>query len=129
MTHVEAGQYWNRNAEAWTVLTRAGYDVYRDHLNTPAFLAMLPDIHGLVGLDIGCGEGHNTRLLAARGVRMSAIDIAETFINHAMQHEVENPLGISYQVASAVELPFPDGSFDFTTSFMCLMDRTRPKAS
>jgi SAM-dependent methyltransferase len=127
MTHVEAGEFWNRNAQAWTVLTRAGYDVYRDHLNTPAFLAMLPDVHGLVGLDIGCGEGHNTRLLAARGASMSAIDIAETFITHARQHEVEQPLGISYQVASAVELPFGDGAFDFATSFMCLMDLPETK--
>lgn len=127
MTHMEAGQYWNRNAHAWTTLARAGYDIYRDHLNTPAFLAMLPDIHGLVGLDIGCGEGHNTRLLAARGATMSAIDIAETFITHAMQLEVEQPLGISYQVASAVELPFGVGTFDFATSFMCLMDLPETK--
>ena len=42
---------------------RAGYDHYRDGLNTPAFLAMLPETRGLSGLDIGCGEGHNTRLL------------------------------------------------------------------
>jgi trans-aconitate methyltransferase len=41
-----------------------GHDIYRDHLNTPAFFAMLPDVEGLAGLDIGCGEGHNTRLLA-----------------------------------------------------------------
>ena len=27
---------------------------------------MLPDVEGLTGLDVGCGEGHNTRLLAGR---------------------------------------------------------------
>ena len=70
MDHIEVGRYWNRNADAWTALARAGYDVYRDHLNTPAFLAMLPEVAGLSGLDIGCGEGHNTRLLARRGARM-----------------------------------------------------------
>jgi len=41
MDHREAGRYWDGNAEAWTRLARAGYDVYRDHLNTPAFFAML----------------------------------------------------------------------------------------
>ena len=50
----------------WTQLSRAGYDTYRDHLNTPAFLQMLPEVNGLTGLDIGCGEGSNTRELAAR---------------------------------------------------------------
>src|SRR5437762_2935974 len=72
MDHIEVGAYWDGNAEAWTKLSRAGYDVYRDHLNTPAFFEMLPDVHGHDGLDIGCGEGHNTRLLAQRGARVAA---------------------------------------------------------
>ncbi len=75
-------EYWEANAENWTRFSRAGYDVYRDTLNTPAFLAMLPPVDGLAGLDIGCGEGTNTRQLARRGARIHAIDIAPTFIRH-----------------------------------------------
>ncbi|MDX1998565.1 MAG: class I SAM-dependent methyltransferase [Thermoanaerobaculia bacterium] len=122
MDHHEVGRYWNANAEAWTKLTRAGYDLYRDHLNTPAFLDLLPPVAGAEGLDIGCGEGHNTRLVAQRGAKMTAIDIADTFITHARATEAAEPLGIDYQVASAVALPFADASFDFATSFMCFMD-------
>jgi hypothetical protein len=65
MDHEGVGSYWDENAQAWAELARAGFDHYRDGLNTPAFLAMLPEVDGLVGLDLGCGEGHNTRLLAA----------------------------------------------------------------
>jgi len=122
MNHEEVGRLWNENADAWTKLARAGYDVYRDYLNTPAFLEMLPDVDGLAGIDIGCGEGHNTRLLARRGARVTAVDIAEKFIKHAREHEQKEPLGIDYQVASAVELPFPNESFDFATGFMSFMD-------
>lgn len=122
MDHTEVGRYWNENAEAWTKLARAGYDVYRDHLNTPAFLTLLPDVNGLAGLDIGCGEGHNTRLLAERGARMTAVDIARDFIGYARRSEDEAPLGIEYQVASAVDLPFPDEAFDFASATMSLMD-------
>jgi SAM-dependent methyltransferase len=122
MDHEAVGRFWNANADAWTRLARAGYDVYRDHLNTPAFFGMLPDVAGLAGLDIGCGEGHNTRLLARRGARVTAIDIAEDFVAHAVQAEADEPLGIDYRRASAVDLPFPDGTFDFATAFMCLMD-------
>lgn len=71
---------WEGNAETWTRHSRAGYDVYRDRHNTPAFLAMLPPIAGLQGPDLGCGEGSNTRLLASQGALMQAIDIAPTFI-------------------------------------------------
>jgi ubiquinone/menaquinone biosynthesis C-methylase UbiE len=122
MDHREVGKYWNRNAQSWTTLSRAGYDFYRDGLNTPAFLAMLPEVHGLRGLDIGCGEGHNTRLLAQRGAHMTAVDIAEVFIEQARAQEKHDLLGIDYQVASAVELPFNERTFDFATGFMSFMD-------
>jgi ubiquinone/menaquinone biosynthesis C-methylase UbiE len=122
MNHNEVGQYWNDNADVWTKLARAGFDVYRDYLNTPAFFDMLPDVQGLRGLDIGCGEGHNTRLLAKRGARMTAVDISEVFIQHARERERAEPLGIDFRVASAVELPFTSESFDFATGFMSFMD-------
>ena len=122
MEHREAGRYWNENAEAWTKLARAGYDVYRDYLNTPAFFAMLPDVSGLAGLDIGCGEGHNTRLLAQRGAAVTAIDISQVFTWQARQLEAQQSLGIRYLNASAVELPFRDAAFDFATGFMSFMD-------
>ena len=122
MDHREVGRYWNENAESWTRLARAGYDIYRDYLNTPAFFELLPDVNGLSGVDIGCGEGHNTRLLAGRGARVAAIDISEVFIQYARQTEQRGPLGIDYLIASAVELPFADATFDFATGFMSFMD-------
>ncbi len=122
MDHRQAGRYWEGNAEAWTRLARAGYDVYRDCLNTPAFFEMLPDVAGLSGLDIGCGEGHNTRLLAARGARVVAVDVSETFVRNARELEMQEPRGIQYAVASGVELPFGGSQFDFATGFMSFMD-------
>jgi ubiquinone/menaquinone biosynthesis C-methylase UbiE len=122
MNHQEVGRYWDENAAVWTRLARAGYDVYRDYLNTPAFFEMLPEVSGLSGLEIGCGEGHNTRLLAKRGARVTAIDISRVFVQYAQQAEEQDPLGIDYKIASAVELPFGDATFDFAVGFMSLMD-------
>ena len=117
MDHRAAGRLWDSNADACTLLARAGYDTYRDQLNTPAFFAALPDVTGLSGLDIGCGEGHNTRLVAARGARVTGLDVSETFIRHAEQWESEHPAGIRYVVASAVELPVVERTFHFATAF------------
>jgi len=122
MDHRQAGKYWEGNAHAWTKLARQGWDVYRDALNTPAFLELLPDIVGKRGLDVGCGEGHNTRLFAGRGAKMFAIDIAPTFIRFASEMERTRPQAIRYAVASAFELPFPTAEFDFATATMSLMD-------
>jgi len=122
MNNKEVGKYWDENAEAWTILARQGYDLYRDYLNTPAFFEMLPDVKGLKGIDIGCGEGHNTRLLAQKGADITAIDISKTFIKYAEEEESKNPLGIKYSIADASELPLKNSTFDFATAFMSLMD-------
>src|SRR6185503_3239772 len=47
---------------------------------------------------------------------------AARFIAYAIAEERRAPLGIDYQVASAVELPFDDETFDAATAFMSLMD-------
>ncbi len=122
MTRDEAAACWEANAETWTRHARAGLDVYRDQVNTPAFLAMLPPVAGLGGLDIGCGEGGNTRELARRGARMTALDVSPTFIHHAREAEREAPLGIKYVHADAACLPVADETFGFATAFMSLMD-------
>jgi len=118
----EVARHWEANAGTWTSHVRAGLDVYRNVLNTPAFLEMLPPVQGLEGLDVGCGEGFNTRELARLGARMHAIDIAPTFIKHARETEEAEPLGIDFQVGDGMALAFPDQSFDFATAFMSLMD-------
>ncbi len=122
MGHERVGRYRDANAQAWTRLVRAGYDHYRDGLNTPAFMEMLPDVEGPSGLDIGCGEGHNTRLVARRGAKVTGTDISETFIRYAREEEGREPLGIRYERASAVDLPFGGSGFDFAVAFMSLMD-------
>src|SRR5690242_18743965 len=87
MDHRSAGRYWERNAAAWTKLARGGWDVYRDALNSPAFFELLPDVAGKSGLDAGCGDGNNTRLLAQRGASMVGLDIAPTFVRLARDAE------------------------------------------
>jgi ubiquinone/menaquinone biosynthesis C-methylase UbiE len=118
----DVGAHWESNAETWTIYSRAGYDKYRDVLNTPAFLNMLPPVAGLTGLDLGCGEGTNTRPVARLGARMIGLDIAPTFIRYARETEAQDPLGIDYAVGDGQSLDFPDASFDFVTAFMSMMD-------
>ncbi|NHJ22809.1 MAG: class I SAM-dependent methyltransferase [Candidatus Lokiarchaeota archaeon] len=122
MDDKEVGKFWDKNAENWTKLSRMGYDKCRDLINAPAFFKMLPEIANLKGLDIGCGEGYNTRIASKTGAIMVAIDISEKFIAAAKEFEVQEPLGIKYQVASAVDLPFPNEFFDFAMATMSLMD-------
>ena len=118
----EVGKLWDGNADAWTLLARQGYDIYRDYLNTPWFLGILPDVSGLHGIDIGCGEGNNTRLVARRGATMVSVDISPRFVAYASASEAEDPLGIRCVNAAGGGLPFVDECLDFATAFMSLMD-------
>jgi len=122
MDHKEVGKIWNGNSANWTKLVRMGCDLYRDHVNAPAFFSMLPNVNGLKGLDIGCGEGYTTRQVAEKGATMTAIDICPVFIEQAKKLEEEKPLGIKYKIASVVELPFQDDDFDFAVATMSFMD-------
>ena len=105
-------------------MSRAGFDRYRDLVNTPAFFELLPPVDGLACLDLGCGEGHNTRLLASKGARVAALDVAESFITAAAG---ENRRGISYVVGDGAALPFGASVFDAVTAFMSLMDVAEPE--
>jgi ubiquinone/menaquinone biosynthesis C-methylase UbiE len=78
-----------------------------------------------VCLDLGCGEGHNTRLLAGRGARVAALDVAESFISAAAGRD---RAGISYTIGDGAALPFRAAAFDAVTAFMSLMDVADPRA-
>jgi SAM-dependent methyltransferase len=123
MTDHDIAQCWDDNADVWTRHVRAGYDVYRDAMNNPAFLAFVGEVAGLDVLDAGCGEGYNTRLFAERGARMTGCDLSPKLIAHAREEEARAPLDIRYEVASMADLaPFADAGFDAVVSTMALMD-------
>jgi SAM-dependent methyltransferase len=126
VTRENSATLWETGAEAWTQWVRGGGDVYRDLHNTPAFLASLPPVRGLIGLDIGCGEGAGARALAAHGARMTGVDIAPTLVQFAAETERSDPHGVTFAVADAAALPFPAASFDFATAFMTMMGLPDP---
>jgi ubiquinone/menaquinone biosynthesis C-methylase UbiE len=123
-TKEDGAVLWEQNAQAWTQLARMGYDIYRDGCNTPSFLEMLPRVRRLRGLDVGCGEGENTRHVARLGANMTGVDVSPTFIKHCRDFETDEKAvsSITYLVAKSTELPFFDQSFDFVISTMVLMD-------
>lgn len=114
---------WNRNADRWTDDVRAGFDLYRELYTLPAFMAFMPPIAGRTVVDLGCGEGSNTRRFARFGGRLTGIDLSEALIRRAREEEKREPLGIRYEVCSYSDMAtFVAGSFDCALSTMALMD-------
>jgi len=74
-------------------------------------------------VDLGCGEGATTRLLARRGAKVTGIDLSPRMITLAQQEEAREPLHIDYRVASyAARTAFPAERFEAAVSTMALMD-------
>jgi len=78
------------------------------------FFAPLALCPGLNLLDVGCGTGDFLRLLApiVSPGKAVGLDLSETMIAEAVQRSAENLKNLSFRVGSALELPFPGGSFD-----------------
>jgi SAM-dependent methyltransferase len=119
----EVASQWDRNAEVWADQVRNRFDIFREHWNNPAFLEFAGDLHGKTVLDAGCGEGHNTRIFARRGARITGVDLSAKMIEFARAEEAREPLGIRYERASFANMVmFAAGSFDAAVSTMALMD-------
>jgi len=119
----EVAAQWDRNADVWAEQVRNRWDIFREYWNNPAFLEFAGDLSGKTVLDAGCGEGHNTRMFARRGARITGVDLSAKMIEFARAEELREPLGIRYERASFTDLAnFNTNSFDAVISTMALMD-------
>jgi SAM-dependent methyltransferase len=69
-------------------------------------------------LDVGCGIGGTARFIAATtGCSVTGIDISPAFVSVARTLTAWTGLGdlVHYEVASALDLPFEDASFEVAT--------------
>jgi sarcosine/dimethylglycine N-methyltransferase len=85
-------------------------------LAATAELAKLADVAaGMSVLDVGSGVGGPARFLAATyGCQVTGVDLSESFVDAARYLTERTGQGgqVSFQTASALELPFDDGRFD-----------------
>jgi SAM-dependent methyltransferase len=72
-------------------------------------------------LDVGCGSGWATRLLAEYAVngQVTGIDISDEMVRLARESSLLFP-NVDYQTASAEQLPFADGEFTYSFSMESL---------
>ena len=114
---------WDIAAEGWVDFVRTGRDYFRDCLNNPATFRLIGSVKGKIVLDLACGEGYNTRILARKGAKVTGVDRSKKLINLARTEERRERLGIRYRRTDANRLKgISDNSFDLVTCFMALQD-------
>jgi SAM-dependent methyltransferase len=72
-------------------------------------------------LDLACGTGAVAERAAARGARVTGIDLAPALIETARERAAALGLEIDYRVGDAEALEFPDASFDVVASSVGVM--------
>ena len=109
---------WDASAAAWIQSMGKDGDEGRRFVLDPAFSSWLEGREFENALDVGCGEGRLSRMLAQRNIPACGIDPTHALIERAREL---HPSG-DYRIGSAEELPFPDGEFDLVLSCLSLID-------
>jgi len=97
-------------------------DFYRKHVINPALFSLLGNVKGKLLLDAGCGEGYLSRYLAKQGAIVTGLEPAEGLINHAIEREQKEKLGITYIKADLSKWKDKEKYFDIVVSNMVFMD-------
>jgi SAM-dependent methyltransferase len=87
----------------------------------PHLLALLGDVAGEAALDAGCGQGYLARVLAARGARVTGIDLSPRLVALA---RAKDPQGAIANRVADLSRPLPDlaGRFARIGSYLVLND-------
>jgi 2-polyprenyl-3-methyl-5-hydroxy-6-metoxy-1,4-benzoquinol methylase len=90
----------------------------------PAATGLIPtDLHGLSVLDLACGWGQLSRIMAGRGAQVTGVDQSARMLDRARRIELAAPQGIRYLEGDATELQWWDREpYDGVVCNMALMD-------
>ena len=70
-------------------------------------------------LDLACGEGYGSALLARRAAVVVGVDLSQQAIDHA-RRTYPDRRNVEFQVGSCTSIPAPDAGFDVAVSFETL---------
>ena len=110
--------YWNRRAESYAQINYAQLHGSHAHSWEHALLDPLHDVLGTGDpedmhiLDIGCGPGIFTVLLANEGFRVTAADYTPAMLEQVRTATRHRRSLVNVVHADAEDLPFPDATFD-----------------
>ena len=78
-------------------------------------------------IDVCCGTGAQVLEYGRRGIVATGIDISPNMLNIATRNiRRQKAVNVSFQLADATDLPFPDSYFDYASISMGLHDKGKP---
>ena len=78
-------------------------------------------------IDVCCGTGAQVLEYGRRGIVATGIDISPSMLKIATRNiRRQKAVNVSFQLANATSLPFPDGYFDYASISLGLHDKEKP---
>jgi 2-polyprenyl-3-methyl-5-hydroxy-6-metoxy-1,4-benzoquinol methylase len=93
-----------------------GDSYHRTNVN-PVIFDILGDIKDRSVLDLACGQGYLSRILARKGATVIGVDLSEKMLEIARASEISESLGVKYIKCSSANMSeISDGSMDCIVS-------------
>jgi ubiquinone/menaquinone biosynthesis C-methylase UbiE len=89
-------------------------EIAHEHWHRYAFARRF--VAGRRTLDVACGEGYGSALLASVAASVVGVDVAADVVAHAVERYRDRP-NLRFEAASAATLPLADGSVEAVVSF------------
>lgn len=91
-----------------------GGEIRLEHVHRYAFCR--PHVKGKVVLDVACGEGYGSSMLAAHAAQVIGVDVSEQAVAHARDRYSHLP-NVEFKVGDATRLDLPAAHVDVVVSF------------
>ncbi|MBY7144890.1 methyltransferase domain-containing protein [Virgibacillus sp. NKC19-3] len=121
--------HWNRRAELYDF---TGHHDIRSVEQEELWLKRMKSITGdkkLDVLDVGCGTGFLSMLLAKQGHQVIGVDVASSMLEKARQKAKERGHSIDFHMEDAESLSFKDASFDLVINRFLISNISNPNSA
>ena len=121
--------YWTKRADAFAALRRQELHSEKYSQWQREIVQHLPPAKQLRILDVGCGAGFFSVLLANEGHRVTGIDLTPAMIAQAETLAAAEGCSCTFQTADAEHTAFSDGSFDVVIARNLMWNLPHPETA
>ena len=111
---------WEAMAGDWISQFQDGETSHREAMLDGWMLAAIGDVSGRKVIDLGCGEGRFSRMLAERDAMVTGVDLCRPFVEFAKNHRVSDEAYLMGDMEDLHEVPGDE--FDLALSYITLVD-------
>ena len=99
-----------------------------ERLERDLILQLVGDVRARKVLDVGCGDGDLSLVLAKRGAAVTGVDASDVMIEAARARAKREDIEVAFALAQAERLPFRAAQFDLVTAvtILCFVKQAGP---